>query len=249
MDDTLESERATQDHHGGLSKVVDLDDRGRRFEVEQAPWIPGDDGDDNPDYAQLKSKRVGSSDTDQRFDADKVDPKTFNTDDPVQLKPSVIGNTAAQMIDAGHGFMVDDQQSRPWKTAKRTHCAYCGGEMSPPDVDKYKCEFEPITAPGAACKCSGCTLRELVSRGDARNVGNPRKYCGKPCAKLADSERGRWRTAVKRAQKRGEEPPPEPEDKGLKFVQWFGLRSSIEGAGHRYTASTASGLAPGIPRV
>ncbi|MFV8233060.1 hypothetical protein [Mycolicibacterium fortuitum] len=250
LDDTLESDRATQDD-AKLDRVVDYDDRGRRYEVEQAAWSPGSDRDDNPEYAQLRQKLVTAGNsvavklkTGRTQQIEVIEPGQIP--EQVQPKPTVIDNPAAQMLDAGHGFMVDDQQSRPWKTAKRTHCAQCGGEMPKPDVSKYPCEFE---TPLYGCRCSGCTLRKLVSRGDARNVGNPRKYCGKSCATLADNERGRWRRAVARAAKLGTEPPPEPEDKGLKFVRRSDLRSTIEGAGHRYTASTTSALPIGVPRA
>lgn len=239
IDDTLESLRTTP-AIDRLDKVVDYDDRGRKYDVDQAPMVPGDAGDDSPTYAQLKPKRVGSSDTDKRFDADKVDPNTFSTDGPVQLKPSVIGNPAAQMIAAGHGFMVDDRRSRPWKSAPRTHCAHCGGEMPPADVSKYPCEFDADGwSPFAGCRCSGCTLRELVSKGHERNKGQPRKYCSSECRRLADNERRRWERAVARAAKLGLEPPAPPEDKGLKFLPARGLRSSVEGHGHRYVSADA----------
>lgn len=255
----------------------DFTDHSRNlFESEHGP-VMGTDGDDNPEYTQPKAK----------FDGDKLEQRG-DISDPVQAKPT--SNPAGEIADAGHGFIVNDPRSRPWKTAPRTHCAYCGGEMPKPDVSTYKCEFDP-DAPAAelaligegqpkdaadsrwdavrymlgagspcrhgtgcrcglrGCKCSGCTLRWQVALGHERNTGQPKKYCGSECRKSADAERNRWKRAVAKAEKRGEEPPPEPEDRGLKFGPVRGLRSTIEGAGHRYTASTDTGLPTGVPRA
>lgn len=172
-------------------------------------------------------------------------------------------NPAGELVADGHGFVVNDPRSRPWKTAKRTHCAYCGGPLPLPDVSKYRCEFEPDATeeslavidehnyssefdPGwrsrylrkhrlrRGCQCSGCRLRWLVANGYERNRGQPRKYCSDDCRRWADNERKAWNRAVATARKRGEEPPPPPEDRGLKFVPRSGLRSSVEGSGHRY---------------
>lgn len=224
--------------------TVNLDDPYRAvYYAEHGPELRTD-GDDNPKQAQARPRVYLGKESD--FDADKIDPTKRHTYDTVQIKQKPLDNLAGQMVSDCHGFMVDDQQSRPWKTAKRTHCAHCGGEMPKPDVSKHPCEFE---SPFSGCRCSSCTLRKLVSRGAARSKGQPRKYCSVDCRKSADAERNRWKRTVVRAEKLGTEPPPEPEDKGLKFVRRFGPRSSIEGAGHRYTACAASCLPPGVPRV
>jgi hypothetical protein len=224
--------------------TVNLDDPYRAFYYAEHGAEVRTDGDDNPKQAHARPRVYLGKESD--FDADKIDPTKCRTYDTVQIKQKPLDNLAGQMVSDCHGFMVDDHQSRPWKTAKRTHCAHCGGEMPTPNVSKYPCEFE-LPLPG--CRCSGCTLRELVSRGDARSKGQPRKYCSVGCRKSADAERNRWKRAVVRAEKLGTEPPPEPEDRGVKFVQRFGHRSSIEGAGHRYTASMAGCLPIGVPRV
>lgn len=245
------------------------------FESEHGPEM-GSDGDDNPEYAQAKdrlhTRNVG------REGITKPEQLIY----PVQGKPA--DNLPGQMVEAGHGFIVNDPRSRPWKTAKRTHCAHCGGELPKPDVSakKYRCEFEPpvyhdevpAMADGGVrpplevwrrftpaqrhrfatgdladyeCQCSGCTLRQLVVNGGERNVGNPRKCCSASCTRLRDNERSAWKRAVDRANRRGEEPPPEPEDKGLKFRVSRGPRSSIEGNARRYTA--ANGHRWELPRA
>jgi hypothetical protein len=257
------------------------------FESEHGPTM-GHDGDDNPRYAGPKSASVGASDTDKRFDADKIDPTTFHANDPVQRRSplrvdvhnaemselALAANRPGQMVEDGHGFIVNNPRSRSWKTAKRTHCAHCGGPMPRPKVAQYVCEFDPDATelelsligsgqgsddrawwPGTrrspsyqpGCQCSGCILRHLVSNGEERNRGQPRRVCSDECGKLRGNELKRWKAAVKRAQKRGDEPPPEPQDNGLKFVQRNGPRSSVEGSGHRYIA--AAGLPWAAPRA
>lgn len=255
------------------------------FESEHGPRI-GHDGDDSPRYARPKPARIGASDTDKRFDADKIDPATFHINDPVHRRSplrvdihnaemselAIAASRPGQMVEDGHGFIVNNPRSRQWKTGRRTHCAHCGGEMPKPDVSKHKCEFDPdATAlelsligsdqgadrppwprhpslfPG--CQCSGCTLRWLVANGHERNKGQPRMCCSAECTRLRDNERARWKRAVARAEKRGQEPPLEPEDRGLKLVKHDGPRSSVEGSGHRYLAATGSGLPAGIPRA
>lgn len=220
------------------------------FESEHGPEMLHD-GDDNPRYAAPKA----------RFDAERLDRGDIS--DPVQIKPQ--SNPAGEMVADCHGFIVSDPRSRPWKTAPRTHCAYCGDEMPAPDVSGFVCEFDPdlseseLVLIGAdqgppdlsatcrhlaacdcmrpGCQCSGCRLRWLVLIGQERNVGQPRKYCSEDCRKLSDNERKRWKRAAAKAESLGEDPPPEPEDRGLKFTQRRGLRSSIEGTGHRYIAA------------
>jgi hypothetical protein len=243
------------------------------FESEHGPVI-GSDGDDNPAYTQPKAK----------FDGDRL--KRGDISDPIQARPT--SNPAGEIADAGHGFIINDPRSRPWKTAPRTHCAYCGDEMPKPDVSKYKCEFDPDSSAAElaligegqprdaadsrwdavqymlntgspcrhgmgcrcglrGCKCSGCSLRWLVASGMERNRGQPKKYCTPECRRRADAERNGWRRAVVAAEKRGDDRPPEPEDRGLKLVIHHGPRSSVEGNGHRYIAS--DGLPWGIPRA
>ncbi|MUL85038.1 hypothetical protein FZI89_25215 [Mycobacterium sp. CBMA329] len=172
------------------------------FESEHGPAM-GSDGDDNPPYAQPRTA----------FDVVKLERGDIS--DPVRMKPS--SNPAGQMADAGHGFIVDDQRSRPWKAAKRTHCAHCGGRMPLPPVTakKYECEFD--SAPFGStwtCECSGCALRQMVLSGSERNKGQPRKCCSKECTRLRDNERSRWKRAAARAEQRGGQAPPEPKDRG-----------------------------------
>ncbi|AQT81374.1 hypothetical protein B1R94_22155 [Mycolicibacterium litorale] len=221
------------------------------FESENGPAM-GTDGDDNPEYATPRAKLDG-----QKLERGDIS-------DPVQVAPKT--NPAGEITDAGHGFIVDDPRSRPWKTAPRTHCAHCGGELPPPDVSAYRCEFDPdlteaelalvgadqgppVLSPGCrhlaacncmrpGCQCSGCRLRWLVLSGNERNVGQPRKYCSEGCRNLAGSERKRWQRALAKAVKNGDEPPPEPEDRGLKFRPRRGPLSSTEGTGHRYISAS-----------
>jgi hypothetical protein len=281
LDDT--PEQTATPRGGGLDNVADVDDRGRKYVVEQAPLPVSDDGDDNPEYAQLKTKVTYRAE----LDADQpVQPGDIV--ETVRRKPAVLDHPAAQMLDSGHGFSVDDRRSRPWKTAPRTHCAYCGGPMPRPNVtdEKYRCEFDPDASEAElaligtdqapdrldkllrqfrpesgcrhtdggcrhyrpeGCQCSGCKLRWLVLNGHERNRGNPRKCCSKECTRLRDNERAAWKRAVDRAERLGEEPPPAPEDRGLKFRPARGLRSSVEGNGHRYVA--ASGHRWELPRA
>jgi hypothetical protein len=255
LDDT--PEQTATPRRGGLDDVADVDDRGRKYVVEQAALPVGDDGDDNPEYAQPKEK------ISYRAELEADQPvRPGDIVEPVRAKPAVLSNPAAQMLDSGHGFSIDDRRSRPWKTAPRTHCAHCGEPMPPPDVSKHRCEFDPDASeielaliglgqgpedrlwPGryeqlhGGCQCSGCRLRWLMAKGRERGVGNPSKCCSTECKRKRDNERNAWKRAVVSAEKRGEPPPPEPEDKGLKFLPSSGLRSSVEGAGHRYTAAS-----------
>jgi hypothetical protein len=189
-----------------------------------------DDGDDNPVYAGAKDKlHLGPL---GKEGITKPEDIIY----PVQVKPT--DNLPGQMVEAGHGFIVNDPRSRPWKTARRTHCAHCGGPMPSPNVNekKYRCEFQPDPIEG--CQCSGCSLRGLVLDRHERNRGNPAKCCSKACTRLRDNERNAWKRAVISAEKRGEPTPPEPEDKGRKFLPSSGLRSSSEGTGRRYSAAT-----------
>lgn len=236
----------------------DFADSGRSpFESEHGPTM-GNDGDDSPEYARPKQKIV----TDKLGDKDITKPEDIVY--PVEPKPTA--NPAGEIVEAGHGFIVNDPRSRPWKTARRTNCAHCGGTLKQ-NVDGYPCEFEPNASDvqlalvgynenrgsshrlHSGCQCSGCRLRWLVKTGNERGVGQPRKYCSTDCGKWANVARNAWKRAVDRAEKRGEEPPLEPEDKGLKFLPVRGLRSSSEGNGHRYVASMASGLPAGVPQA
>jgi len=166
-----------------------------------------------------------------------------------QLKIKPTSDPVGEIVEAGHSYMIEDYQSRPWKTAHRTHCGYCAGEMPTPDAAKHVCEFSTGGGlPFSGCQCSGCTLRQWVVDGAARNAGGPRKYCGDDCARLAKNERDRWGRAVKKARKLGQEPPPEPEDRGRKLIQSSGLRAGLEGTGHRYISSTV-GLSERAPVV
>ncbi|MHA7662381.1 hypothetical protein [Mycolicibacterium sp. HS_4_1] len=239
------AENAVDDYD--LVEIVDLDDQFRAFHYSAYGAEVGHDGDDDSKLVRVRSSRVGTGDQDEAFDADKIDPTKRHTYDQVQVKSEPVDSVAGQIVSDGHGFLVVDKRSRPWKTAPRTNCAHCAGEMPAPDVTRFKCEFEPDDMKG--CKCSGCTLRDQVARGHERNTGQPKKYCTPECRRLADNERNRWKRAVAKAEKLGIDPPAEPEDKGLKLVQHNGLRSSVEGTGHRYVASTASGLPEGVPRA
>lgn len=232
---------------GGLDSVADVDDRGNVYAVEEAPLTPGDDGDDVKKLTPIKFRIDGNGDQ-QRLVA--------------SLAPR-------DMVASGHGFLIDDRRSRPWKTMRRTHCAYCGGPMPAPDLSKYPCEFDPDATPeelarvgnhngvedrgpkllrqmmgasggcrhGAGCRCgvrgcqcSGCILRSQVANGMERNCGQPRKYCQKDCTRRAGNERRAWERATAKAIRLGLALPPEPEDRGLKFVMHRGPRSSAEGS-------------------
>jgi len=226
-------EQTTTPRRAGLDDVADIDDRGRKYVVEQAPLPVGDDRDDDPEYAQPKEK------ISYRAELEPDQPvQPGDVVEPVRVKRAILDNPAAQMLDSGHGFSVDDRRSRPWKTSRRTHCAHCGGPMPSPNVNdkKYRCEFQPASSEG--CQCSGCNLRWLVLDRHERNRGNPAKCCSKACTRLRDNERNAWKRAVVSAEKRGEPTPPEPEDKGRKFLPSSGLRSSSEGTGRRYSAAT-----------
>jgi hypothetical protein len=213
------------------------------FEHEHGPEM-GHDGDENMTYAKHKPK----------FDTDKLE--KGNIQDPVRVKLDPADNLPGQMVDAGHGFIVNDPRSRPWKTAPRTRCANCGGPLPGPDVcelDPHASEIElafvgddngrddrgwwsppPSLVPG--CQCGNCTLRYFVKRGWERGTGRPRKYCSPKCSKEFTSQREKF--------KRGT--APKPEDLGLRFRPARGLRSSAEGT-HRYVSSR--GLPWGAPRA
>lgn len=260
----------------------------QRVQPDASPVEIGNDGDDNPEYTKPKTPTFTTSGRsvtvklksgkDSRVEVIE----SGQIHDPIVIEPRT--NPAGEIADAGHGFTIDNPRSRPWKTVKRTHCAYCAGPMPRPVVSdvKYQCEFDPnateieLALIGEApywqsrwagdfrwgevryvlgadvpcrhvagcrcgsrgCKCSGCTLRWQALNGHERNVGNPRKVCSDECARLRGNELKRWKAAVERARKRGESLPPEPEDKGMKFVQRNGLVSSIEGNGRRYVTAT-----------
>jgi hypothetical protein len=228
------------------------------FESEHGP-VMGSDGDDNPEYARPKLR----ADMDKPAGGKKLADDITKPEDIVyRIQRNKQDTKPGEMVEAGHGFIVNDPRSRPWKTARRTHCAHCGDPLPAPDVSKYRCEFDPDASivelalvgadhgpddrplwsrpldPHSGCQCSGCTLRWLVGNGRERNRGQPRKYCTDDCLKWADNARKAWKRAVRTAEKRGEELPPEPEDKGLKHRAARGLRSSAEGTGRRYVAAT-----------
>ncbi|WP_328358593.1 hypothetical protein OG976_04775 [Mycobacterium sp. NBC_00419] len=195
----------------------DFQDADRNpFESEHGPAM-GTDGDDDPVYARPKDTRVGTSGRTARVKLTNGKTATFeifeqgDIVDTVRVKPKT--NPAGEIVDGGHGFIVSDPRSRPWKTARRTHCAYCGDELPTPKVTatKYRCEFD---VEFVDCQCSGCTLRHLVVSGYERNKGQPRMCCTAECTRLRDNERGRWQRAVARAIRSGHQPPPEPADRG-----------------------------------
>lgn len=178
----------------------------------------GTDGDDNPAYARPKDTHGGIRGRTIKVKLTNGKTDTFEVfrpgdiGDTVRVKPRT--NPAGEIVDGGHGFIVNDPRSRPWKTARRTHCAYCGGNLPTPKVTatKYRCEFDIAFD---ACRCSGCILRHLVVNGYERNRGQPRKCCTAKCTRLRDNERGRWQRAKAHAIKNGQQPPPEPEDRGV----------------------------------
>jgi hypothetical protein len=97
-------------------------------------------------------------------------------------------NPAGEIVEAGHGFIVNDPRSRPWKTATRTHCAHCGDELPKPDVSKstYKCEFDPDNPPSElALVGEGQPKDEADLRWDAvrymLGVGSPCRH-GSGCS-------------------------------------------------------------------
>lgn len=244
VDDVLESVRASGSATG-LNVVVDTDDHGGRVEVEQAEMVAGTDGDDNPVYRGVPAKLVTRGRTvkvrtvsGETESVEVIEPGQIV--EAVPLRLDVANNPAAQMIDAGHGFDIDDRRSRPWKTARRTHCEFCGGLLPLPDLSKYPCDFDgPIETPRHdvavgddrtfRCRCGGCELRGMIATRHERGKGKPPKFCSERCKTDRRNELDRWRRAVVRAEKRGEEPPPEPEDRGLKWERRSGLRSGAEG--------------------
>jgi hypothetical protein len=183
------------------------------FESKHGPAM-GSDGDDNRRYAQPKQKivtdKLGTDKKGKRKDITKPEDIIY----PLQVTPRADNNLRGQMVEAGHGFLIDDKRV-PWKTAPRTNCAHCGGPMPTPKVsgEEYRCEFDPEACLRTGCQCSGCTLRSLVVEGQERGRGNPPKCCSDSCKQLRDNERGRWRTACASADKGGNAPPPEPEDR------------------------------------
>lgn len=102
------------------------------FESKHGPEM-GTDRDDSPAYLAPKP----------RFDAAKLEAGDIS--DPIQIDQTADRIATGQLVEAGHGFIVNDPRSRPWKTAKRTHCAHCGGPLPAPNAshEKYRCEFDP----------------------------------------------------------------------------------------------------------
>lgn len=224
------------------------------FQSEHGPEM-GDDGDDNPEYAQPKAPAFTSSGRSVTVKLGNGKTSKVEVIESGQINETIAvrprANPAGEIVDAGHGFIVNDPRSRPWKTATRTHCANCGGPMPLVDIskDKYLCEFAPESPEFDGCRCSGCTLRRLVLNGHERNRGNPRKVCSTECGRQRDNERNRWKRAVEKAHKAGVTAPDEPEDKGLKLTLRNGPRSGFEGNGGRYTAATDTGLWQEVPRA
>ncbi|MBM4600041.1 hypothetical protein GS440_17420 [Rhodococcus hoagii] len=261
----------------GLDELSDENEDERRdfqdptrdpFESEHGP-VAGTDGDDNPEYARPKHRLTNGSGRSVKVKLANGKTSTVEIIEPGDLTDPVGGrrapaeNPAGQMVAAGHGFAVKDERSRPWKSAKRTHCAYCAGPMPTPEASGHPCEFDPHASaaelnlvgaeqgpdnrpaplwdywPGQqdferlqhpGCQCNGCNLRWQVANGTERNVGQPKMCCSKACATGRDNERNAWRREVKSAEKRGDVAPPEPEDRGLKFVIGRGPRSTADGS-------------------
>jgi hypothetical protein len=215
---------------------VDLRSQYRGYHhAKYGPEVRGD-GDDHgtkPARDTSWSKLPAKTSKDNAFEASKIDPSKRHTYDTVQVQRKPLDNSGGQMLEDCHGFLID-QGTKPWKTARRTHCRQCGSEFDPPDVSKFRCEFDPEEA---ACKCNTCTERALMLSRHARGVGQPRTYCGDECRRQWQNAVRRHETAVNRALKRGTEPPAPPEDQGLKMVRRAGPASSVEGNGHRYVSA------------
>lgn len=129
-----------QHHEPLLDELSDENEDERRdfhdpernpFESEHGPAM-GTDGDDHPIYAQPKQRiDINGRTVKVKLNGGKTGHVELvapgDVADSVVVKPS--SNPAGEIVDAGHGFIVNDPRSRPWKTAPRTHCAQCGGEV------------------------------------------------------------------------------------------------------------------------
>lgn len=78
---------------GGLDEVTDVDDRGKKRVVEQAPLVTGV-GNDVGQLTKIKFRVDGNGDQERLV---------------ASLAP-------ADMIQSGHGFMIDNCRSRPLRS-------------------------------------------------------------------------------------------------------------------------------------
>lgn len=150
------------------------------FESRHGPEMGGD-GDDNPEYAQPKEPAFTTSGKSVKAKLKNGETAKVEVIEPGQIHETIVirprVNPAGEIVDAGHGFIVNDPRSRSWKTAPRTHCAHCGGPMPPPDVSKYRCEFDP-----AATATELALIGAVPSQPDrlAALIGNDRAEASRP---------------------------------------------------------------------
>lgn len=162
-----------------------LDDQGQSFIVaEEAPWVPGDDGDDNPESAKRKQPPVefnGETVTVKLKSGKTSDVQIVGAGDiteSVQVRRTDDSQVVADLQSANHGFLIREQQ-RP-KTLWRTTCEICDGAL-PLIYEEWVCELgsEPGTVEWWCCECGWCQLRGQWLRGEYRpRGGRPPKRCG-----------------------------------------------------------------------
>ncbi len=127
----------------------------------------------------------------------------------------------AELMDAGHGFLIRDPELPETTPAPR--CELCGTPIGPQSDKEWFCELgtdesKGIYAPASfECPCSWCYHYRLWLKGqyDA-DGGRPRKRCGSPeCKRQADRERQRKSRAAKRAKQGCHRNPVTSREAGL----------------------------------
>lgn len=185
---------------------------------------------DEPDASILLDPRYGGA---QEFD-DFADLGSDANDAEDRLpevggKPRPAPRTRQLVQDAG-GYVAEVDPRLLWKTATRFYCRACGEWIGSSAKQRIECEtpYDPCTPDLLNNRggCQNCREQRALDLKEARGTGNPPQTC-RPlrgekesrCAKDWRNAMKRWNTAVTTAEKRGSEPPREPQPAEPKWTR------------------------------
>lgn len=181
------------------------------FESEHGP-VMGNDGDDNPEYARPKPPAFSTSGKSVMVKLKDGKTSTVEVIESGQIHEAMAirpkDNPAGEIVDGGHGFIVTDPGSRPWKLSalEARYCWTCGEPT--PQRCHFKCEFNQQPMPD--CACSGCQRERGAAKHTERGRGNPSLTCSEECNRERKRLMSQHRRAVERAGRLDVPPPPEP---------------------------------------
>ncbi|MGE2717573.1 hypothetical protein ACQI4L_26220 [Mycolicibacterium litorale] len=126
-----------------------------------------------------------------------------------------------QLVQDAGGYLTEVDPRMLWTTATRFYCRACG-EWIGSSPNRLKCEvpLDPCTPEMLKRRggCQNCREQHALDLKVARGRGNQPQTC-RPlsgekesrCAKDWRNTMARWQRAVNRAERKGTEPPPEPQ--------------------------------------